>query len=193
VGTDGNLGDPSGGLILDGGELVATGRGFSTLRSVLLTANNGTLAAAVGGLADFRGNITGVGSLTVGDGVNTGTVSLSGTNTYLGNTTIVSGATLQTLSTGALSATSAAISNKGRERFMTAWPSSSDLSSQLRSVRVGPFCELGVSSPRCLTETGARNLTAVRQKGSPETGDHSRSKQAKLVCIHPNLKTYPGD
>ena len=107
VGTDANLGNPSGGLILEGGELVATGSGFSTLRSVLLTANNGTLAAAVGGLADFQGNITGAGSLTVGDEVNSGTVSLSGTNTYLGNTTIVSGATLQTLSADALSATSA--------------------------------------------------------------------------------------
>ncbi len=36
-------------------------------------------------------------------------VSLSGTNSYLGSTTIVSGATLQALSTGALSPTSAFI------------------------------------------------------------------------------------
>ena len=109
VANDASLGDPSGGLTLDGGELVATRGGFFTSRPVALTANGGTLAAAAGGLAELQGNITGSGSLAVGDIVNTGTVDLSGTNTYLGNTTIVSGTTLKALSTGALSSTSAFI------------------------------------------------------------------------------------
>ena len=107
VGSNTNLGNVSGGLILDGGELLAAGSGFTTLRPVLLTANNGTLAAATSGVADFQGNITGSGSLTIGDVVNAGTVDLSGTNSYLGSTTIVNGATLQALTSGALSTTSA--------------------------------------------------------------------------------------
>jgi fibronectin-binding autotransporter adhesin len=109
VADDANLGDPSGGLILDGGELMATGSGLVTFRSVALTANGGTLAAEVAGLADFQGNITGSGALTIGDELNTGTVEFSGTNTYLGPTTIVSGTTLKALSTGALSSASAFI------------------------------------------------------------------------------------
>jgi fibronectin-binding autotransporter adhesin len=107
VGNDANLGGLSGGLTLDGGELVATGNGFTTFRPVAITANNGTLAAAAAGIADFQGNITGSGSLTIGDVVNTGIVEFSGTNTYLGATSIVSGITLRALSTGALSPSSA--------------------------------------------------------------------------------------
>ena len=45
--------------------------------------------------------------MTIGDSVNTGTVSLGGANTYIGSTTIVSEATLAAGSTGALSPTSA--------------------------------------------------------------------------------------
>jgi fibronectin-binding autotransporter adhesin len=104
-----NLGNINGGVILDGGELAATGSEFLTFRPILLTPNNGTLAAEVSGLADFQGNITGSGALTIGDAVNTGIVEFSGTNTYLGSTTIVSGTTLKALSTGALSPASAFI------------------------------------------------------------------------------------
>ena len=106
VASDTNLGNASGGLVLDGGELVA-GNGFSSFRPVLLTAHDGTLAATAGGVTDFQGSITGSGSLTVGDVVNTGTVDLSGTNAYLGSTTAVTGTTLRALSTGALSPASA--------------------------------------------------------------------------------------
>jgi fibronectin-binding autotransporter adhesin len=106
VAADTNLGGSSGVLTLNGGELVA-GNGFSSSRTVALTANGGTLAAATAGEAIFSGNLTGAGSLTIGDAVNTGTVALAATNTYLGSTIIVSGATLQALSTTALSPASA--------------------------------------------------------------------------------------
>jgi autotransporter-associated beta strand protein len=102
----GVLSNPSGGLTLDGGELVADD-GFTSFRSVFLGTNNGTLATAAGGRADFQGDITGSGTLTVGDVVNTGIVEFSGTNTYLGATSILSGITLRALSTGALSPSSA--------------------------------------------------------------------------------------
>ena len=106
VSRDGALGDLTGGITLDGGEMLGTGN-FSTSRLIALTANNGTVAAAAGGGASLSGNLTGSGGLTIGNSVNTGTVSLGGANTYIGSTTIVSEATLAAGSTGALSPTSA--------------------------------------------------------------------------------------
>ena len=109
VAVDANLGAVSGRITLDGGELLATGGGLNTVRPVAVTTNGGTLAAAAAGFADLEGNITGSGVLTIGDAVNTGTVILGGTNTYLGSTTIVNGATLRATSTAALSPASAFI------------------------------------------------------------------------------------
>ena len=102
VANDGNLGEVGGGLTLDGGELAVAG-GFVSSRSIALTASGGTLAVVTAGAAEFQGDITGPGDLTVGDTVNTGVVGLSGNNTYLGSTNIVSGAALQALSVTALS------------------------------------------------------------------------------------------
>ena len=111
VAVDGNLGDTSGGITLNGGQVEITGIGFSTLRSVALMPNGGNLAAEVGGLADFEGNITGSGPLTIGDPVHTGTVEFGGANTYTGSTTVQNGVTLLALSTGALSSGSAFVVN----------------------------------------------------------------------------------
>jgi fibronectin-binding autotransporter adhesin len=108
VSDDRNLGAVSGGITLDGGELVVSD-GFSSLRLVVLTAKGGTLAAVAGASTDFQGDITGSGGLTIGDGVHTGIVGLAGTNTYLGSTMILSGATLKAFSTTALSPSSAFI------------------------------------------------------------------------------------
>jgi fibronectin-binding autotransporter adhesin len=107
VANDGNLGVSSSGLTLNGGELLATGNLFNTSRAIVVTANNGTLAAATGGLGEFAGNIATSGGLTIGDGVNNGTVVLSGTNTYATTTTIVTGATLRVDAASALSPNSA--------------------------------------------------------------------------------------
>ena len=72
MGSDENLGDGSGGITLDEGELL-TSASLTTFRPIALTVNGGTLAATTGQTADFQGNITGPGSLAVGDGVNAGT------------------------------------------------------------------------------------------------------------------------
>jgi fibronectin-binding autotransporter adhesin len=109
VAVDANLGTVSGEITLDDGELLATGGGFNPGRHVTVTTKGGTLAAAALSSADFEGDITGGGTLTIGDAVNTGTVVLGGINTYLGNTTIVNGATLLANSPDALSPASAFI------------------------------------------------------------------------------------
>ena len=103
-----NLGYLIDGITLDGGELLVSD-GFLSYRSLALTAKGGTLATVAAGVTDFQGNITGTGGLTIGDAVNTGIVGLAGANTYLGGTTIGSGATLKAMSTRALSPTSAFI------------------------------------------------------------------------------------
>ena len=104
VGLDGDLGEVSGGIHLNAGEVLTTGNGFLSFRPVDLMIGGGILAASAGGVGDFQGNITGSGTLNVGDALNTGTVEFSGTNTYTGSTTIGAGATLKAISVGSLSA-----------------------------------------------------------------------------------------
>ena len=58
VAGDTNLGNASGGLTLNGGELLA-GNGFSSARLVGITSNGGTLAAVQGGAASFFGELHG--------------------------------------------------------------------------------------------------------------------------------------
>ena len=72
-----------GGLTLEGGELLTTGNGFSTARTLGLQNGTDTLAAANSTTATYTGVISGNGVLLrIGDFVNAGTVVLSGNNTY---------------------------------------------------------------------------------------------------------------
>jgi outer membrane autotransporter protein len=52
------------------------------------------LAAATGTIGTYSGIVSGPNALVVGDGVNKGTVVLTGTNSYVGGTVILGGATL---------------------------------------------------------------------------------------------------
>ncbi len=89
VSSDANLGDASGTLTFDGGTLENTGA-FTTGRTVTINAAGGTFRTdadlEVGGPIGGAGRLTktGVASLT-----------LTGTDSYLGGTTISAG-TLQT-------------------------------------------------------------------------------------------------
>ncbi|MDW6022703.1 autotransporter domain-containing protein [Mesorhizobium sp. BAC0120] len=89
VSADNNLGAASGGLVFNDGTLAATGS-FDSSRSVTLAATGGFDVAANVTLG-LTGAITGAGDL-IKRGA--GTLTLSGTNTYIGGTTIDAG-TLQ--------------------------------------------------------------------------------------------------
>lgn len=91
VSSDANLGNPNGNLSFNGGTLRFLSS-FSTARNVLLNAGGGTIDTQ-GFFDTMSGNFTGVGSLTkIGNGV----LTLTGTNSYTGGTTIAAGALVGT-------------------------------------------------------------------------------------------------
>jgi outer membrane autotransporter protein len=106
VATDANLGDPTGAIIVEAGELLTTGDGFISGRAVAVNPGQGadTLAAATGTRATYTGIVSGDGTLVIGDATNAGTVVLGGINTYSGGTVINLGTLLvdsaQALGTG---------------------------------------------------------------------------------------------
>ena len=135
VDTDAELGDLSGGIILQsGGELLTTAN-FTSARSVSLNpvllgvsivtpdgpifvAPN-ILAAAANTTATYTGVVFGTGGLTIGDGTNHGTVVLaSGANTYFGGTTVL-GATLSVDTDAELGDTSGGIILKSGGELLT--------------------------------------------------------------------------
>ena len=98
VATDAELGDPAGGISLEGGELLTTTNGFSSARAITVLPSVGlsTLAAATGTTATYTGFLSGPGgALVIGDAVNKGTVVFTENNTYNGGTAIFTGVTLQ--------------------------------------------------------------------------------------------------
>ncbi|HOI73282.1 MAG TPA: autotransporter domain-containing protein [Syntrophales bacterium] len=86
VGSDGNLGDASGGLTFGGGTLKVT-NSFTTNRSVALDSGGGTFDTN-GNSLTLSGVASGTGSLhKSGDG----TLTLTRANTYTGGTTVSTG------------------------------------------------------------------------------------------------------
>ncbi|YBV98453.1 autotransporter-associated beta strand repeat-containing protein [Phyllobacteriaceae bacterium JZ32] len=86
VSSDGNLGDASGGVSIDGGTLQF-GASFDTARAVTLGANDGTIDT-MGNTNRLSGAITGDGGLTK---AGAGTLVLAGDNSYAGGTTVSAG------------------------------------------------------------------------------------------------------
>lgn len=87
ISSDGNLGNLSSGVTLDGGMLQASVN-MSTGRTITLGSNGGTLGATSGTTLTVNGTIGGAVGLTV---AGAGTVALAGTNSYTGATTVTSG------------------------------------------------------------------------------------------------------
>jgi autotransporter-associated beta strand protein len=101
VSADANLGDTSGGLSFGGGTLQYLA-GFTSNRGVTLNAGGGMFDTN-GNSVSIAGVISGSGDLTKNG---TGTLTLSGANTYSGTTTIVAG-TLAAQNAAALGTTDA--------------------------------------------------------------------------------------
>jgi autotransporter-associated beta strand protein len=101
--SDGNLG--TGPLSFDGGtlEALAAGGGIVSSKAVTLDAGGGTFLADSGTTLTLSGGISGVGSLT-----KNGAGTLSGTNTYSGDTNVAL-ARLQAGSSTALSLTGSSV------------------------------------------------------------------------------------
>jgi outer membrane autotransporter protein len=99
VATDANLGATAGGLTLQGGELLTTNSSFNTARTVALSgAGPNTLAATTGSTATYTGVLSGtalqVGDLNGHNGIVVLRSSTNSTNSYVGGTSVVGGATL---------------------------------------------------------------------------------------------------
>jgi fibronectin-binding autotransporter adhesin len=94
----------SGTTLIDSGATLqlGAGSGFGLLAGAI--TDNGSLVfdGGNGALAIYATGVTGSGSLTL----NSGTLELSGTNTYSGSTTVASGATLALVGTGSIAASS---------------------------------------------------------------------------------------
>ena len=91
VASDTMLGNASGGLTLQGGELLTTGNGFTTARPIELISTDGRnniLAAGAGTTATYTSVISGDGTLVIGDSTHGGTVLLKSSNPYSGGTVI---------------------------------------------------------------------------------------------------------
>ncbi|WP_427308493.1 autotransporter-associated beta strand repeat-containing protein [Cupriavidus sp. H39] len=112
ISADANLGGPSGGLTFDSGTLATTAS-FNSARAVTVTANGGTIDVAAGTTLGLTGVIGGAGALTKTD---TGTLVLSGTNTYSGGTNINAG-TLQLGDGGATGSITGDVTNNGTLAF----------------------------------------------------------------------------
>jgi fibronectin-binding autotransporter adhesin len=99
ISSDGNLGNAAGGLTFNGGTLATTAD-VTTSRATTLNAGGGTFDVASGTMLSMGGAIGGPGALTKTD---TGTLVLSGANTYSGDTNVEAG----TLAAGAANSFSA--------------------------------------------------------------------------------------
>ena len=92
IGADTAIGAAAGGILLDGGVLGLTSSfNLGATRAITVTSNNGGIDTAAGVTSVLGQAITGPGRFTKSGA---GTLTLTGTNAYLGGTTI-SGGTLQ--------------------------------------------------------------------------------------------------
>ncbi len=109
ISRDGNLGDASGAVTFNGGDLTAT-QSMSTQRAMTIGAGNGSLTTQAGVTLAAQGNIGGTGAL-IKNG--TGTLVLTGNNTYSGGSVINGGAVQinsgSALGTGTLALNSATL------------------------------------------------------------------------------------
>ena len=103
----------SGGTSITFGATLQIGNGGTTGSITGNVVNEGTLAFARTDATLFDGVISGAGGMAV----QSGTVGLTNTNTYMGGTTIASGATLQIGNGGTTGSIEGNVANNGTLRF----------------------------------------------------------------------------
>jgi fibronectin-binding autotransporter adhesin len=184
VNNDSNLGDISGGITLQGGELLTTLDGFASARLVTLNpigpAN--ILAATTLTTGTYTGVISGAGSLMIGDkNDNEGVVVLVGQNTYLGGTTVTGAATLSVANNANLGSPSGGITLSNGKLLTTA-----DGFSTARTVSVRQV--LGHDTLAAATGTTATYTGIFSNSGKLGVGDGTN---AGTVVLGGN-NTYSG-
>lgn len=162
----------------DGGTLLTATDGFATGRAIT-TGGNGTLAVAAGTSATYSGVVSG-GALSLGSSGNTGLVSLTGTNTFTGGTSI-NGATLKIAFDASLGATTGGVSSDGGELVM-------DFSGTIRSTR---SISLANGSTLAATTGHAVTLGSVISGDTITIGDGNSANNGTIVLSGHN--TYNGN
>ena len=158
VSADANLGAASGGLIFNGG-VLATTASFDTSRNVSLLQAGG-IDVAAGTTLGLTGEVSGNGALIK---AGAGTLTLSGTNSYVGGTEILAGM-LAVQADANLGAASGGLTfNGGTLATTTSFDTSRSVSLQRTGVfDVAASTTLGltgvVSGPGDLRKTGAGTL-----------------------------------
>ena len=162
---DANLGKTSGGLTLAGGTLEAT-NSFSSARALTLNTGAGGTADNVqvdsGKTLTLTGIVSGSAPLVTNG---TGTLILSGTNTYSGGTVIGGGGTLAVASDANLGKTSGGLTLSGGTLEATA-SFSSARAVTLNNGLVGAPDSVQVDPGATLTLTGIVSGTALVKIGS---------------------------
>jgi len=109
--SDDNLGDASGSLTFNGGTLqFGSSFNLASTREITLNAGGGTIDTNSYATTISQA-MTGSGGLTVTDSAGSGTLTLTGANTYTGSTTINTGGTLALSGTGSIASSSDVTAN----------------------------------------------------------------------------------
>ncbi|MFA7342895.1 MAG: autotransporter-associated beta strand repeat-containing protein [Terrimicrobiaceae bacterium] len=158
VASDAHLGNAAGAVAIGAATLQATGT-FSTARGLSLASTTSSISVSSGQVLSWDGTVDGTGSLTK---TGSGELSLTGTNTYAGTTTISSG-TLTISSQENLGSGSSAIAfgSAGTLKTAAALTFTRSLSGDTGTVDTGGFDSV-FSAPivfYSLTKAGNGTLT----------------------------------
>ncbi|MBO9579692.1 MAG: autotransporter-associated beta strand repeat-containing protein [Sphingobium sp.] len=157
VSRDANLGDPSGGIVFNGGTLATTAA-FGTTRSILLPAD-GRFNVAGAITLDLGGPIGGSGNLVK---LGMGTLLLTGANTYAGDTLVQAGTLI-----GDVGAIRGNVANAGTVEFAQA----------TKASFAGDISGLGGANG-VMVKSGAGDLTLTGTSGLDWTIESGRLNTA---------------
>lgn len=170
VASNSNLGDTAGGMSFDGGTLRTTAD-FTIDRATVLQAGGGAIDTVGATTLNYAGVVNGDGGLTK---TGTGTLVVSGTNTYAGGTTINDG-TVQISSDANLGAASGQLVIDGGALHSTS------------NISMNRATTVGVGNATIETDAG----TVLTQKGGiAGTGSLAKTGDGALVLT--GAGTYTG-